>query len=162
MVLPQELEFLPSARGRPPASSIRRRSAPTARCCGNIEFFAVDRELEIAPGCSIPAWTYNGQVPGPTIRATEGDRIRVNFLNQGTHPHTIHFHGWHPPAMDGALEAHQVLPGETFHLRVRRRAVRPPPLSLSCSAAEAAHSQRPLRGFHRRSQGAAARRPTSS
>jgi FtsP/CotA-like multicopper oxidase with cupredoxin domain len=78
------------------------------------QFFAVDRELEIAPGVFFPAWTYNGQVPGPTIRATEGDRVRVNFLNQGTHPHTIHFHGWHPPAMDGSLEAHQVLPGESF------------------------------------------------
>jgi FtsP/CotA-like multicopper oxidase with cupredoxin domain len=78
------------------------------------QIFAVDRELEIAPGLFFPAWTYNGQVPGPTIRATEGDRIRVNFLNQGSHPHTVHFHGWHPPAMDGAFEAHQVAPGEGF------------------------------------------------
>jgi FtsP/CotA-like multicopper oxidase with cupredoxin domain len=61
-----------------------------------------------------PAWTYNGQVPGPTIRATEGDRVRVNFLNQGSHPHTIHFHGWHPPEMDGSLPEHQVLPGGRF------------------------------------------------
>src|SRR5688500_15424033 len=39
--------------------------------------FAVDREIEIAPGVFYPAWTYNGQVPGPTIRATEGDRVKV-------------------------------------------------------------------------------------
>ena len=78
------------------------------------QFFAVDRELEIAPGVFFPAWTYNGQTPGPTIRATEGDRIRVNFLNQGSHPHTIHFHGWHQPTMDGAQEAHQVQPGDRF------------------------------------------------
>jgi FtsP/CotA-like multicopper oxidase with cupredoxin domain len=78
------------------------------------EIYAVDREIEIAPGLFYPAWTYNGAVPGPTIRATQGDRIRVNFLNQGSHPHTIHFHGWHPPEMDGALEMHQVLPGERF------------------------------------------------
>jgi FtsP/CotA-like multicopper oxidase with cupredoxin domain len=78
------------------------------------EMYGVDREIEIAPGLFYPAWTYNGEVPGPTIRATEGDRIRVNFLNQGSHPHTIHFHGWHPPEMDGALEPHQVLPGEHF------------------------------------------------
>ena len=78
------------------------------------EIFAVDRELEIAPGVFFPAWTYNGQVPGPTIRATEGDRVRVNFLNQGSHPHTIHFHGWHSSEMDGALPSHQVLPGERF------------------------------------------------
>jgi FtsP/CotA-like multicopper oxidase with cupredoxin domain len=78
------------------------------------EIFAVDREIEIAPGVRFPAWTYNGQVPGPTIRATEGDRLRVRFLNQGTHPHTIHFHGWHPPEMDGSLPEHEVLPGESF------------------------------------------------
>ena len=75
---------------------------------------AADREIEIAPGIFFPAWTFNGQVPGPTIRATEGDRVKVTFVNQGTHPHTIHFHGWHPPEMDGALPEHQVMPGATF------------------------------------------------
>ena len=78
------------------------------------ELFAVDREIEIAPGVRFPAWTYNGQVPGPTLRATEGDRVRVKFLNQGSHPHTIHFHGWHHPSMDGSLPEHQVAPGESF------------------------------------------------
>ncbi len=78
------------------------------------EFFAVDREIEIAPGLFFPAWTYNGQVPGPTIRATEGDRVRVTFRNVGTHPHSIHFHGWHPPAMDGALAGQEVQPGDAF------------------------------------------------
>ena len=78
------------------------------------EFFAVDREIEIAPGLFFPAWTYNGQVPGPTIRATEGDRVRVTFRNLGTHPHSIHFHGWHPPAMDGALAGQEVQPGDAF------------------------------------------------
>ncbi len=53
-------------------------------------------------------------MPGPTLRATEGDRVRVRFLNQGSHPHTIHFHGWHPPAMDGSMPEHQVAPGGEF------------------------------------------------
>jgi FtsP/CotA-like multicopper oxidase with cupredoxin domain len=78
------------------------------------EIFAVDREIEIAPGVKFAAWTYNGQVPGPTIRATEGDLVRVRFVNQGSHPHTMHFHGWHRPEMDGSLAEHQVLPGGTF------------------------------------------------
>ena len=78
------------------------------------DLFAIDREIEIAPGVFFPAWTYNGQVPGPTIRATEGDRLRIRFLNQGSHPHTLHFHGWHPPAMDGSLPDQQVLPGAEF------------------------------------------------
>ena len=78
------------------------------------EMFAIDRDIEIAPGVFFPAWTYNGQVPGPTLRATAGDRLRINFVNQGSHPHTLHFHGWHQPDMDGSLPAHQVLPGESF------------------------------------------------
>ena len=78
------------------------------------QIIAVDRDIEIAPGIFFPAWTYNGTVPGPTIRATEGDRVRVNFVNQGSHPHTIHFHGWHPPEMDGSLPEHQLGPNERF------------------------------------------------
>ena len=78
------------------------------------DIYAVDREIEIAPGMFFPAWTYNGQVPGPTIRATEGDRVKVTFRNAGTHPHTMHFHGWHPPEMDGALHGQEVMPGKTF------------------------------------------------
>lgn len=92
----------------------RETPRPDGTMLREYEIFAVDREIEIAPGLKFPAWTYNGQVPGPTIRATEGDRLRVRFLNQGSHPHTIHFHGWHPPEMDGSLPEHEVLPGESF------------------------------------------------
>jgi manganese oxidase len=73
---------------------------------------AVDREIEIAKGVTFPAWTYNGTVPGPVIRATEGDLLRVGFANGGSHPHTIHFHGIHPAGMDGVFEV--VPPGESF------------------------------------------------
>ncbi|HWQ24582.1 MAG TPA: multicopper oxidase domain-containing protein [Gaiellaceae bacterium] len=74
------------------------------------ELVAVDAELEIAPGVFFPAWTYNGTVPGPVIRATEDDLLRVRFRNEGSHPHTIHFHGIHPANMDGVFEI--VAPGE--------------------------------------------------
>lgn len=76
------------------------------------EFFAGDKDIEVAPGILYPAWTYNGRVPGPTIRAREGDRIRINFLNVSGHPHTMHFHGVHPGNMDGVYEVIQ--PGERF------------------------------------------------
>ena len=62
---------------------------------------AGDQEIEVAPGVSYPAWTYNGRVPGPTLRAREGDLLRVRFVNGSEHPHTIHFHGLHPAQMDG-------------------------------------------------------------
>ena len=62
---------------------------------------AGDREIEVAPGVKYPAWTYNGRVPGPTLRCREGDLLRIRFVNASEHPHTIHFHGLHPAEMDG-------------------------------------------------------------
>ncbi|HZY66453.1 MAG TPA: multicopper oxidase domain-containing protein [Rubrobacteraceae bacterium] len=76
------------------------------------ELTAEDVEIEVAPGVVYPAWAYNGQVPGPTLRAREGERLRVVFKNRGAHPHTIHFHGFHPANMDGVFEL--VGPGEEF------------------------------------------------
>ena len=62
---------------------------------------AQDKEIEVAPGIRFPAWTYNGRIPGPTLRAREGERLRITFVNASRHPHTIHFHGLHPAEMDG-------------------------------------------------------------
>ncbi|MEX0788257.1 MAG: multicopper oxidase domain-containing protein [Anaerolineales bacterium] len=73
---------------------------------------AQNRDIEIAPNVWFPAWTFNGQVPGPTFRCREGDLLRIHLLNASPHPHTIHFHGIHPPGMDGILPL--VQPGETF------------------------------------------------
>ena len=77
---------------------------------------AVDKEIEIAPGIFFPAWTYNARVPGPSLRATEGDRLRIRFHNGGSHPHTMHFHGIHPAEMDGVtgVGAGEIMPGSEF------------------------------------------------
>ena len=66
-----------------------------------MELVAADKEIEIAPGVKYAAWTFNGRVPGPTLRCVEGDRLRIHFSNGSAHPHTVHFHGIHPAAMDG-------------------------------------------------------------
>ena len=50
-----------------------------------------------ARASTFAAWTYNGRIPGPTLRCTEGERLRIRFTNGSAHPHTIHFHGIHPP-----------------------------------------------------------------
>lgn len=63
-----------------------------------------DKIMEISPGVFYNVWTFNGTVPGPTIRATEGDVVRLNFINNGSRSHTIHFHGIHPSEMDGVFE----------------------------------------------------------
>ena len=68
-------------------------------------------------GQTSTAWAYNGTVPGPEIRVTEGDRVRVlvrNLLPEGT---TVHFHGlFVPNDMDGVPMVTQdpIAPGATF------------------------------------------------
>src|SRR5215212_430089 len=57
------------------------------------ELVADEKEIEVAPGVKYNAWAYNGRVPGPTLRAREGERLRIHFTNGASHPHTIHFHG---------------------------------------------------------------------
>ncbi|WP_269932523.1 multicopper oxidase domain-containing protein [Aminobacter sp. HY435] len=84
------------------------------RTLRTFEVVAEDKEIEIAPGVMFPAWTYNGRVPGPALRATEGERLRIVFKNYGSHPHSMHFHGIHAARMDGVPGAGLVNPGEEF------------------------------------------------
>lgn len=72
---------------------------------------------EILPGVVVESVTYNGTVPGPTIRVTEGDTLRVILRNELDQDTSIHWHGLHVPnAMDGVPGVTQapVKPGETF------------------------------------------------
>jgi FtsP/CotA-like multicopper oxidase with cupredoxin domain len=79
------------------------------------EIVAEDREIEVAPGVKYAAWTYNGRVPGPTLRAREGERLRIRFVNGSKHPHTMHFHGIHRDLSDGipGIGPGNVGPGES-------------------------------------------------
>jgi manganese oxidase len=63
-----------------------------------------DKVKEISPGVFYNVWMFNGTVPGPTIRATEGDLVRINFINNGSKSHTVHTHGIHEAEMDGVFE----------------------------------------------------------
>ena len=72
---------------------------------------------ELLPGVTADVLAYNGTVPGPTIRVTEGDTIKVSLKNELEQETSIHWHGLHVPnAMDGVpgLTQAPVKPGETF------------------------------------------------
>ena len=64
-------------------------------------------------------WTYNGQLPGPTLQARVGDEVTIHFTNDLPEPTTIHWHGLRiSDAMDGVPAIQQaVRPGETFTYR---------------------------------------------
>ncbi len=67
-------------------------------------------------------WAYNASVPGPVIRATQGEWVRVRLRNRLQIPTTIHWHGIRiDNAMDGAggLTQEPVAVGEQFDYAFR-------------------------------------------
>jgi manganese oxidase len=89
------------------------RRLPSGRVLREWTLVAGQQEVELAPGVRFAAWSYNGRIPGPTLRAREGERLRVRLVNGTGHPHTIHFHGLHAAAADGVhgAGAGNVAPG---------------------------------------------------
>ncbi len=74
-------------------------------------------QWEVEPGVRREAWTYNGTVPGPVIRVTEGDKVRVILHNQLPESTTMHFHGMRiPNDQDGVpfLTQQPIKPGQTY------------------------------------------------
>jgi len=72
---------------------------------------------EFAPGMTADLWGYNGQSPGPTIEAVEGDKVRIFVTNKLPEHTTVHWHGMLVPnGMDGVggLTQPHIQPGKTF------------------------------------------------
>jgi FtsP/CotA-like multicopper oxidase with cupredoxin domain len=81
------------------------------------ELTAREAQWEVEPGVQRTAFAYNGQVPGPIIRVTEGDRVRIILHNELPESTSIHFHGLNTPnAMDGVpfITQPPVRPGQSF------------------------------------------------
>jgi FtsP/CotA-like multicopper oxidase with cupredoxin domain len=83
------------------------------------EFTLIVRENQTIPisdqGHFLDAWTFNGTVPGPTIRVTEGDLVRITIINDkgNKHAHTMHMHSIHKSEMDG-VQSNAIMPGDSF------------------------------------------------
>ncbi|AMN42044.1 multicopper oxidase family protein [Rhodoplanes sp. Z2-YC6860] len=72
---------------------------------------------EFAPGMKAHLWGYNGQSPGPTIEAVDGDKVRIFVTNRLPEHTTVHWHGMIlPNGMDGVggLTQPHIKPGKTF------------------------------------------------
>ena len=88
------------------------------------ELTAAPVEWETEPGKVVQAYAYNGMVPGPTIRAELGDRVRIVLHNELAEPTALHLHGMLVPnAMDGVpgLNQPSIMPGESFTYEFRVR-----------------------------------------
>lgn len=109
--------------GHAVSESSVEQSVETAVALGQ-EVIRIDLEArttgwEIAPGKTIPAYGYNGQVPGPVIEAKQGVPLEIRFTNRLEEPTLIHWHGLRvPAAMDGTQAVQRPLqPGQTFTYR---------------------------------------------
>jgi len=109
------------ASGRPynPVVTLNGWTLPWRLRDGWKEFHLVAEPVvrEIAPGMKANLWGYNGQSPGPTIEAVEGDRVRIFVTNRLPEHTTIHWHGMIlPSGMDGVggLTQPQIPAGKTW------------------------------------------------
>ncbi len=78
---------------------------------------AADAPLVVPQGPPTRAWLYNGEAPGPVLRARQGDTLIVDMENRLDEPTTVHWHGLRVPnAMDGVPHFSQtpIAPGESF------------------------------------------------
>jgi FtsP/CotA-like multicopper oxidase with cupredoxin domain len=83
--------------------------------------FAKHTRREFLPGQWMDVWGYNGLMPGPTIEANEGDRVRIILHNELPESTTLHLHGLElPNRFDGVHGVTQdpVKPGKSFTYEV--------------------------------------------
>jgi len=103
----------PVADPNAPPYELRDPAAPAleAGTVHDVDFPIIEKDITVAEGFVVHAWTFGGTVPGPTLRAKVGDTINVHLTNQGQMSHSIDFH-----ASETAMN-HQMIeiaPGETF------------------------------------------------
>ncbi len=77
----------------------------------DVDLPIIEKDLTVAPGYVVHAWTFGGTVPGPTIRVKIGDTVRVHLKNEGQMPHSIDFHA-SQTAMDHQMVT--INPGATW------------------------------------------------
>jgi FtsP/CotA-like multicopper oxidase with cupredoxin domain len=76
-----------------------------------------NQSIEVMDGGYVfKAWTFNGTIPGPTMRVTEGDLVKITLVNDknNTRSHSIHMHSIHSGEIDGVEGKGIVAPGESF------------------------------------------------
>lgn len=106
MVPPIPAETAASASGANPMAILRDSDYGTVkrengRTVREFRITAGTSTVQLNSAVTFNTWNLNGRVPGPTLRVKEGDRVRVVFLNQGGHSHSLHFHGVHRAEVDG-------------------------------------------------------------
>jgi nitrite reductase (NO-forming) len=103
----------PVADPAAPAYVLRDATAPAVLpgTVHDVDLPIVDKDITVAKGFVVHAWTFGGTVPGPTIRVHLGDTVRVHLVNNGTMSHSIDFHASQTAMNDQMVE---IKPGASF------------------------------------------------
>lgn len=90
-----------------------------------------EKEIEVAPGVFVWAFTFNGTVPGPIIVVHEGDYVELTLVNSSSNQllHNVDFHASSGALGGGALT--HVNSGEVVVLRFR--AIKPGVFVYHCA-----------------------------
>jgi len=91
----------------------RAPSPPAARVL-RVRFEVRQAHLAVAPGVVYEAWTFDGRVPGPTLRVRQGDTVDFTLVNHGTMPHSIDFHA---AQIAPSRVYTNVMPGDSIEFR---------------------------------------------
>jgi nitrite reductase (NO-forming) len=93
----ERVDFGRVARATAPAYDARL-APPSDADIKDYRIPITDATIEIAKGVTYEGWTFGGTVPGPVLRVRQGDRVRVNVVNETVMPHSIDFHAARIPA----------------------------------------------------------------
>ncbi len=103
----------PVADPAAPAYTLRDATAPAVLpgTEHDVDFPIIDKDITVAAGFVVHAWTFGGTVPGPTLRVHLGDTVRVHLTNTTQMSHSIDFHA-SQTAMNHQMV--EIKPGATF------------------------------------------------
>ncbi len=82
---------------------------PSGQTLREFTLTATNKTILVAPGKQFNALAYNGLVPGPALRATQGDHIRITLINKSDTAHSMHITGVHTNSVDALMQS--VAPG---------------------------------------------------
>ena len=110
---PADATAAPVADPAAPPYTLRDATAPAVLpgTVHDIDMPIIDKDMTVATGFVVHAWTFGGTVPGPVIRVHLGDTVNVHLTNQGTMSHSIDFHA-SQTAMNHQMV--EIKPGATF------------------------------------------------
>ncbi len=91
-----------------------RAPEPATARVVRVRFEVREAHLAIAPGVVYEAWTFDGRVPGPTLRVIQGDTMDFTLVNHGMMPHSIDFHA---AQIAPSRVYTNVMPGDSIEFR---------------------------------------------